>query len=72
MGRGLVATYSLTAGLGSALLFLVEPMMARQLLPLLGGSAAVWNTAMVFFQCALLAGYLVAHLAQRGDRKSVV
>ncbi len=66
MGRGLVATYSLTAGLGSALLFLVEPMMARQLLPLLGGSAAVWNTAMVFFQCALLAGYLVAHLAQRG------
>lgn len=53
-------------GARSALLFLVEPMMARQLLPLLGGSAAVWNTAMVFFQCALLAGYLVAHLTHTG------
>jgi len=69
-GRALVATYSVTAGLGSALLFLVEPMMARQLLPLLGGSAAVWNTAMVFFQCALLAGYLVAHVAQARLRRS--
>ena len=67
---GLVAVYSVTAGLGSSLLFLVQPMMARQLLPLLGGSAAVWNTAMVFFQSALLAGYLVAHLAQRTARRS--
>lgn len=75
-GRGLVVVYSVTAGLGSALLFLVEPMMARQLLPLLGGSAAVWNTAMVFFQCALLTGYLVAHVAHRrfgaGRRLAVV
>ena len=67
--RRLIAAYGLTAGLGSALLFLVEPMMARQLLPLLGGSAAVWNTAMVFFQIALLAGYLVAHVVERRCRR---
>jgi spermidine synthase len=51
--------------LASFLLFLVEPIAARQLLPLLGGSAAVWITCLVFFQTALLLGYLCAHwLAQ--------
>jgi SAM-dependent methyltransferase len=48
--------------LSAFLLFLVEPIAARQLLPLFGGSAAVWITCLVFFQCALLAGYLYAHL----------
>ncbi len=47
--------------LGSFLLFLVEPMAAKQLLPLLGGSAAVWITCLVFFQTALLVAYLYAH-----------
>jgi hypothetical protein len=47
--------------LASFLLFLVEPIAARQLLPLLGGSAAVWITCLVFFQTALLVGYLYAH-----------
>ena len=47
--------------LGSFLLFLVEPIAAKQLLPLLGGSAAVWITCLVFFQTALLAAYLYAH-----------
>jgi hypothetical protein len=52
--------------LGSFLLFLVEPIAAKQLLPALGGSAAVWITCLVFFQTALLAAYLYAHwLAQR-------
>ena len=52
--------------LASFLLFLVEPMAAKQLLPVLGGSAAVWLTCLVFFQTALLAAYLYAHwLAQR-------
>jgi len=52
--------------LGSFLLFLVEPIAARQLLPALGGSAAVWITCLVFFQTALLLAYLYAHwLAQR-------
>ncbi len=47
--------------LASFLLFLVEPIAARQLLPFLGGSAAVWITCLVFFQGALLLGYLYAH-----------
>src|SRR3974390_3566654 len=52
--------------LASFLLFLVEPIAARQLLPVLGGSAAVWITCLVFFQTALLIGYLYAHwLARR-------
>jgi hypothetical protein len=52
--------------LAAFLLFLVEPIAARQLLPVLGGSASVWITCLVFFQTALLVGYLYAHwLAQR-------
>ncbi len=52
--------------LASFLLFLVEPIAAKQLLPTLGGSAAVWITCLVFFQTALLIGYLYAHwLARR-------
>ena len=52
--------------LAAFLLFLVEPMAAKQLLPSLGGSAAVWITCLVFFQTALLVGYLYAHwLGQR-------
>jgi hypothetical protein len=52
--------------LASFLLFLVEPIAARQLLPTLGGSATVWITCLVFFQTALLLGYLYAHwLARR-------
>jgi hypothetical protein len=47
--------------LSAALLFLVEPMVAKMLLPRFGGSAAVWSVAIVFFQAALLAGYLYAH-----------
>src|SRR3954453_19048345 len=54
--------------LGAFLLFMVEPMAARQLLPLLGGSAAVWITCLVFFQTALLLGYLYAH---QGSRKTI-
>jgi len=49
----------------AALLFLVEPMLAKMLLPLLGGTPAVWNTCLVFFQAALLAGYLYAHASMR-------
>src|SRR6266567_1394388 len=47
--------------LASFLLFLVEPIAAKQLLPVLGGSAAVWITCLVFFQTALLLAYLYAH-----------
>jgi hypothetical protein len=51
--------------LGSFLLFLVEPIAAKELLPVLGGSAAVWITCLVFFQTALLFAYLYAHWLTR-------
>jgi spermidine synthase len=56
-----VAAFSVTMFLSAALLFLVEPMFAKMALPLLGGSAAVWTTCLVFFQATLLAGYAYAH-----------
>jgi hypothetical protein len=56
--------------LASFLLFLVEPIAAKQILPSLGGSAAVWITCLVFFQTALLVAYLYAHwLALRSHWK---
>ena len=61
----MVALYSATIFAGAALLFLVEPMFARMVLPLLGGSPAVWNTAMVFYQVVLLAAYGYAHASTR-------
>ncbi len=54
--------------LGAFLLFLVEPIAAKQLLPVLGGSAAVWITCLVFFQTALLCAYLYAHWMSRQPR----
>ena len=45
---------------GSTLLFLAEPMLAKMVLPFLGGTPSVWNTSMVFYQAVLLAGYLYA------------
>src|SRR3984885_9329621 len=53
--------YGTTVFLGAFLLFLIEPMAAKQLLPTLGGSSTVWLTCLVFFQVALLIGYLYAH-----------
>jgi len=53
--------FALTLVVGSGLLFLVQPMSAKMVLPLLGGSPGVWNTCMVFFQAGLLAGYAYAH-----------
>jgi len=58
----MTALFALTLLVGSALLFIVEPMFARMILPRLGGSPAVWNTCLVFFQAALLAGYAYAHV----------
>ncbi len=60
-----VATFIATTFLSSTLLFLVQPMFAKMLLPRLGGSAAVWNTCVLFFQTTLLLGYLYAHLTLR-------
>lgn len=57
--------FGCTVFLASFLLFLVEPIAAKQLLPLFGGSAAVWITCLVFFQTALLCAYLYAHWLTR-------
>ncbi len=58
----MVALFSLTALVSALLLFSVQPMVAKMLLPILGGAPHVWNTAMVFYQAALLGGYYYAHL----------
>jgi hypothetical protein len=60
--------FGLAVFLGSFLLFLVEPIAAKQLLPILGGSAAVWITCLVFFQTALLVAYLYAHWLSRSSQ----
>jgi hypothetical protein len=56
------ATFTVAVFLNAALLFSVQPMFSKMALPLLGGTPAVWNTCMLFFQAALLGGYLYAHL----------
>ncbi len=57
-----VALFALTMFLSAALLFDIQPMYAKMLLPLVGGAPAVWNTVVVFFQLSLVGGYLLAHL----------
>ena len=59
----LPALFSLTLFFSAGLLFLVELMIAKLILPLFGGTPAVWNTCMMFFQVMLLAGYGYAHLS---------
>lgn len=59
------ALFVATVFLSAALVFTVQPMVAKMVLPLLGGSPSVWNTSMAFFQFALLAGYGYAHLLQK-------
>src|SRR5437867_7581715 len=57
--------YALTIFVSAFLLFLVQPVMAKQILPWFGGSAAVWTTCLVFFQTTLLLGYAYADLIVR-------
>jgi hypothetical protein len=66
--------FSAALFVSALLLFSVQPLIAKMLLPYLGGSPAVWNTCMVFFQVMLLAGYLYAHVLPRkiGDRKHAI
>jgi hypothetical protein len=53
--------FTLAIFISATLLFMVQPLAAKILLPVLGGSPAVWSTCMVFFQAVLLLGYLYAH-----------
>jgi uncharacterized YccA/Bax inhibitor family protein len=61
----LLATFIAAIFLSAALLFQVEPMFTKMVLPRLGGSPSVWSVAMVFFQTMLLAGYGYAHVLTR-------
>jgi spermidine synthase len=54
--------YASTIAVSAFLLFLIQPIIAKQILPWFGGSAAVWTTCMVFFQLVLLAGYFYSDL----------
>src|SRR6266540_1442899 len=73
-GRLVVGLYAATLLVSASLLFWVQPMFARFVLPLLGGTPAVWNVSMLFFQLALLAGYLYAHWTIRrlGPRRQAL
>lgn len=61
----LLPVFAATLFTSAFLIFAVQPMASKMLLPLLGGSPSVWNTAMVFFQAMLLAGYAYAHFVSK-------
>lgn len=60
--RLLLPTYAVTLFLSAGLLFFVQPMVTKMILPHLGGSPSVWNTCLCFFQAMLLLGYVYAHI----------
>ncbi len=57
--------YGLTTFLSAFLLFLIQPLMGKYLLPWFGGTPAVWTACMLFFQALLLGGYCYAHVLAR-------
>jgi hypothetical protein len=63
--RWSAAAFSVTILVGAFLLFQVQPLVSKKILPWFGGCPAVWTTCMVFFQVVLFAGYFYAHLLQR-------
>src|ERR1700742_834683 len=63
--KQLLVTFTAAIFLSAALLFAVQPMFTKMVLPLLGGSPGVWSVAMVFFQAMLLAGYAYAHVVTK-------
>ena len=63
--------YSATSFLAAALLFSIQPMIGKRVLPFLGGTPAVWTACLVFFQAALLGGYSLAHLLATNARRLV-
>src|SRR5260221_7268546 len=60
-----LANYLLTTLVSALLLFEVQPIISKFILPWFGGSPAVWTTCMVFFQTLLFAGYAYAHLSEK-------
>lgn len=63
--RASAPIFALALFSSAGLIFVLQPLFGRMVTPLLGGSPAVWNTSMAFFQAALLAGYVYAHLLAR-------
>ena len=59
----MTALFAGTITLSAALLFTIQPLFARMILPRLGGTPSTWNTCLLFFQTALLAGYLYVHVS---------
>src|SRR3954467_4750854 len=70
----MVILYGITLGLSAGLVFLIQPMFAKFVLPSFGSTPAVWNTSLVFFQVTLLLAYLYAHASTRalGARRQAV
>ena len=69
--RLVLATYTAAVFLSALLLFAVQPMFTRMVLPQLGGAPSVWSIAMVFFQTMLLLGYAYAHWLAKAQRRMV-
>jgi spermidine synthase len=65
LALAMLLVFAATLFASAMLLFLVQPMTGKMILPMLGGSPALWNTCMVFFQAMLLAGYAYAHASTR-------
>ena len=74
MPIGIILLYAMTIFLGAFLLFGVQPLIGRFLLPWFGGTPEVWTTCMLFFQIFLLAGYAWSHLIIRflSPRRQVI
>src|ERR1700761_3898058 len=69
--RLVLVVYTAAIFVSALLLFSVQPLFTKMVLPRLGGSPAVWSVAMVFFQSLLLAGYVYAHLLMRVKNRAI-
>src|SRR6476620_3555732 len=69
--RLLLTVYTAAIFVSALLLFSVQPLFTKMVLPRLGGSPAVWSVAMVFFQSLLLAGYASAHLLMQARSRVI-
>src|SRR5215471_14573707 len=70
--RLVLVVYTAAIFVSALLLFSVQPLFTKMVLPRLGGSPAVWSVAMVFFQSLLLAGYAYAHLLMQVKNRTTV
>ena len=71
--NAVVWLFAATLFLSASLMFVIEPMVAKSVLPILGGTPMVWNTCVLFFQTMLLGGYAYAHGVSKwlGSRRSI-